>query len=172
MAEDASRSRLGRELASLIGDMGAEHDDESSVVAVNVACRSSSSAANLKIRASIFPTSSSTSSRIRSANAASFSRSSCARCRGAETFEIIVSERRWRAARAALYDIPVVVVEANDSEAIALAIIENVQRADLNPIERRGKLSGSRRSIQIFAGRHRARCWQKPQPHREYDAGC
>ncbi len=53
-----------------------------------------------------------------------------------ETFEIIAGERRWRAAqRAGLHDVPVAVVEANDAQALEYAIIENVQRADLNPIE-------------------------------------
>lgn len=51
-------------------------------------------------------------------------------------YEIIAGERRWRAAqRAGLHDVPVVIVEANDKEALEIAIIENVQRADLNPIE-------------------------------------
>ncbi|RYB04003.1 ParB/RepB/Spo0J family partition protein [Lichenibacterium ramalinae] len=51
-------------------------------------------------------------------------------------FEIIAGERRWRAAQAAgLADVPVVVVEVDDKEALELAIIENVQRADLNAIE-------------------------------------
>ena len=53
-----------------------------------------------------------------------------------ESFEIIAGERRWRAAqRAGLHDIPIVPLEATDSEALELAIIENVQRADLNPLE-------------------------------------
>ncbi len=50
--------------------------------------------------------------------------------------EIIAGERRWRAAqRAGLHEVPVIVVEATDAEALQLAIIENVQRADLNPLE-------------------------------------
>jgi ParB family chromosome partitioning protein len=54
----------------------------------------------------------------------------------ADTFEIIAGERRWRAAqRAGLHDVPIVVVEATDAQALEFAIIENVQRADLNPIE-------------------------------------
>jgi ParB family chromosome partitioning protein len=53
-----------------------------------------------------------------------------------DTFEIIAGERRWRAAqRAGLHDVPVAVIEANDAQALEYAIIENVQRADLNPIE-------------------------------------
>ncbi len=51
-------------------------------------------------------------------------------------FEIIAGERRWRAAQqAGLHDAPVVIREVTDQEALELAIIENVQRADLNPIE-------------------------------------
>jgi ParB family transcriptional regulator, chromosome partitioning protein len=53
-----------------------------------------------------------------------------------DEFEIIAGERRWRAAqRAALHEVPVVVIEATDAEALQLAIIENVQRADLNALE-------------------------------------
>jgi ParB family chromosome partitioning protein len=51
-------------------------------------------------------------------------------------FEIIAGERRWRAAqRAGQTDIPVLVRDVNDRTALELAIIENVQRADLNPVE-------------------------------------
>jgi ParB family transcriptional regulator, chromosome partitioning protein len=51
-------------------------------------------------------------------------------------FEIIAGERRWRAAqRAGMHDVPIVVLDANDTEALELAIIENVQRTDLNPLE-------------------------------------
>ena len=51
-------------------------------------------------------------------------------------FEIIAGERRWRAAqRAGLTEIPVIVRDVNDRTALELAIIENVQRADLNPVE-------------------------------------
>ncbi|MGA7789422.1 MAG: ParB/RepB/Spo0J family partition protein, partial [Xanthobacteraceae bacterium] len=54
----------------------------------------------------------------------------------ADSFEIIAGERRWRAAqRAGLHEVPVVIIEATDAEALQLAIIENVQRADLNPLE-------------------------------------
>ena len=54
----------------------------------------------------------------------------------ADAYEIIAGERRWRAAqRAGLHEIPIVVIEAGDREALELAIIENVQRADLNALE-------------------------------------
>lgn len=53
-----------------------------------------------------------------------------------DQYEIIAGERRWRAAqRAGLHDVPVIVVEADDKQALELAIIENVQRADLNALE-------------------------------------
>lgn len=53
-----------------------------------------------------------------------------------DRFEIIAGERRWRAAqRAGLAEIPVIVRDVNDRTALELAIIENVQRADLNPVE-------------------------------------
>lgn len=51
-------------------------------------------------------------------------------------FEIVAGERRWRAAQAArLHDMPVVVRELDDATAFEVALVENLQRADLNPIE-------------------------------------
>ncbi len=51
-------------------------------------------------------------------------------------YQIIAGERRWRAARmAGLAEVPVVIVEADDRKAMELALIENLQRQDLNPIE-------------------------------------
>jgi ParB family chromosome partitioning protein len=51
-------------------------------------------------------------------------------------YEIVAGERRWRAAqRAGLHQVPVIVRELGDQEALELAIIENVQRTDLNAIE-------------------------------------
>jgi ParB family transcriptional regulator, chromosome partitioning protein len=55
---------------------------------------------------------------------------------GRDTFEIIAGERRWRAAqRAGQHDVPIAVIDANDAQSLEFAIIENVQRADLNPME-------------------------------------
>ena len=55
---------------------------------------------------------------------------------GSGSFEIVAGERRWRAARmAGLDEVPAVVRELSDREAAAVALIENIQREDLNPIE-------------------------------------
>jgi ParB family transcriptional regulator, chromosome partitioning protein len=53
-----------------------------------------------------------------------------------DSYEIIAGERRWRAAqRASLHEVPIAIVDATDIQSLEYAIIENVQRADLNPIE-------------------------------------
>ncbi len=137
MADEPARSRLGRGLASLIGDMGAETNKtaERSRSQRRVAIEFlhpnprnprrqfavgelDELAASIKERGIIQPIA------VRPAPGAS----------GA--FEIIAGERRWRAAqRAGIHDVPVVVLEVSDAEALELAIIENVQREDLNPLE-------------------------------------
>lgn len=53
-----------------------------------------------------------------------------------KTYEIIAGERRWRAAQIAeLYEIPVIIKDVSDQTAMCLALIENIQRQDLNPLE-------------------------------------
>jgi ParB family chromosome partitioning protein len=55
---------------------------------------------------------------------------------GPDSFEIVAGERRWRAAQLAkLHEVPVIVRTLSDAQSLELAVIENVQRADLNPIE-------------------------------------
>jgi ParB family chromosome partitioning protein len=132
MAEEASRSRLGRGLASLIGDLGAEANDRGRTqrrLPIELLKRNPFNprrafsevqldelAQSIRDRGIIQPL--------------------IVRPAGNDNYEIVAGERRWRAAqRAGLHDVPVVVVEVNDREAFQLAIIENVQRADLNPIE-------------------------------------
>lgn len=58
------------------------------------------------------------------------------RPRGEDGFEIVAGERRWRASQMAqLHEVPVIVREFTDTEVLEVAIIENIQRADLNPVE-------------------------------------
>jgi ParB family chromosome partitioning protein len=65
-----------------------------------------------------------------------------------DDFELIAGERRWRAAmKAGLIRVPVVVRDASDREALQLALVENLQREDLNPIE---EASGYRRLQEEF----------------------
>lgn len=53
-----------------------------------------------------------------------------------DMFEIVAGERRWRASQMAqLHDLPVIVRDLDDTEVLEIAIIENIQRADLNPME-------------------------------------
>ena len=67
----------------------------------------------------------------------------------AAKYEIIAGERRWLAARkAGLHDIPVVITEADDLKSLEFAIVENVQRNDLNPLE---EAQGYKRLIDEFA---------------------
>src|SRR5689334_8640268 len=67
-------------------------------------------------------------------------------------FEIIAGERRWRAATiAGLESVPVVVREVRDEGALAMALIENIQREDLNPVE---EATGIRRLIDEFGMTH------------------
>ncbi|MDQ0544833.1 ParB family chromosome partitioning protein [Methylobacterium brachiatum] len=64
-------------------------------------------------------------------------------------FEIVAGERRWRASqKAGLDEVPVVIVEIDDRASLEFAILENVQRSDLNPIE---EASGYERLMQDFA---------------------
>lgn len=67
----------------------------------------------------------------------------------ANSFEIVAGERRWRAAQMAqLHQVPVIVKELSDAESLEIAIIENVQRADLNAVE---EAAGYERLIQQFS---------------------
>jgi ParB family chromosome partitioning protein len=66
-----------------------------------------------------------------------------------EHFEIIAGERRWRAAQIAqLHNVPVILVQMGDEEALEIALIENLQREDLNPLE---EAQGYQKLIDEFA---------------------
>jgi ParB family transcriptional regulator, chromosome partitioning protein len=142
MAEETTRSRLGRGLASLIGDMGAESNTAAPATTSErvrsqrrvpieflranprnprrefTAAQLDELANSIKERGIIQPIA---VRPVRGTN---------------DAFEIIAGERRWQAAqRAGLHDVPVVVLDVSDVEALELAIVENVQREDLNPLE-------------------------------------
>ncbi|MBV9556423.1 MAG: ParB/RepB/Spo0J family partition protein [Pseudolabrys sp.] len=131
------RSRLGRGLAALIGDVGAE------TPAAADGSRKPRRAPIENIRANPRnPRRTFTEVELAELTASIKERGVIQpivvrAVRGQEDkFEIIAGERRWRASqRAGLHDVPVVVVEANDAQSLELAIIENVQRADLNALE-------------------------------------
>jgi ParB family transcriptional regulator, chromosome partitioning protein len=75
-----------------------------------------------------------------------------ARALGKGRYEIIAGERRWRAAKiAGLREIPVVIREVPDSAALAMSLIENIQREDLNPLE---EAAGIHRLISEFKMTH------------------
>jgi ParB family chromosome partitioning protein len=136
MAEDAPRSRLGRGLAALIGDAGDE----------NSAIESARGQRRVPIE---FLRPNPRNPRRRFDDAELDELSASIRAKGIlqpilvrtvtgtpDAYEIIAGERRWRAAqRAGLHDVPVLLLEIGDKEALEIAIIENVQRADLNPLE-------------------------------------
>ncbi|MDJ0937061.1 MAG: ParB/RepB/Spo0J family partition protein [Kiloniellales bacterium] len=66
-----------------------------------------------------------------------------------DTFEIVAGERRWRAAQIAqLHEVPIVIRELSDAETLQLAIIENVQREDLSPLE---EADGYRQLMEEFS---------------------
>jgi ParB family chromosome partitioning protein len=71
---------------------------------------------------------------------------------GADKFEIIAGERRWRASKiAGLSEVPVLVRDIADESALAMALIENIQRENLNPLE---EAQGIKRLIEEFAMTH------------------
>jgi ParB family chromosome partitioning protein len=75
-----------------------------------------------------------------------------ARPLGAGRYEILAGERRWRAARmAGLASVPVLVRDVPDRNALAIALIENLQREDLNPLE---EAAGVKRLIEEFTMTH------------------
>jgi ParB family chromosome partitioning protein len=136
MAEDATRSRLGRGLAALIGEVAAE---SGSVERPRGQRRlpTGSLRPNARNPRRVF-SNADLDELVASLRERGIIQPIIARpVRGAaESYEIIAGERRWRAAqRAGMHEVPVVIIEASDAEALQIAIIENVQRADLNPLE-------------------------------------
>ncbi|GJE15736.1 ParB/RepB/Spo0J family partition protein [Methylobacterium marchantiae] len=136
MADEVARPRLGRGLAALIGDVGDDNGDAGKPqaqrkVAVEFLRPNPRNprrrfheteldelAASIKLRGIIQPIV------VRALAGVP------------DTYEIVAGERRWRAAqRAGLHEAPIVVVEIDDRTSLEYAILENVQRSDLNAIE-------------------------------------
>ena len=136
MAEE-TRSRLGRGLAALMGDVGAESPTSDRAPKSQRRVPIEHIKANPRNPRRIFADAEleelSQSIRERGIIQPIVVR---AAPDGGKTYEIIAGERRWRASqRAGLHEVPIVVLEVTDAEALELAIIENIQRADLNPLE-------------------------------------
>lgn len=136
MAEEAVRARLGRGLAALIGDTGEEsgsavwrrgqrrvpleflRPNPRNPRRMFTPEQLEELAASVRERGVIQPI------LVRAAPGTP------------DRYEIIAGERRWRAAQqAGLHEVPIVVADASDRESLELAIVENVQRTDLNPLE-------------------------------------
>ena len=133
---DEARSRLGRGLASLIGDVGGE------------SVQTERPRAQRKVPIEFLKPNPRNPRRTFSEEELSELTDSIRQhgiiqpivvrpVRGVQDrFEIIAGERRWRASQAAgLHEVPIVPVDVSDSDALEIAIIENVQRSDLNAIE-------------------------------------
>jgi ParB family chromosome partitioning protein len=145
MAAGAQKTRLGRGLASLIGDrmdeagIGAEEDLRRVPLAALKPSRFNPRrnfaeaqleelAASIRERGLVQPL--------------------IVRPSIGDTYEIVAGERRWRAAQMAkIHEIPVVIREFTDAQALEAAIVENVQRQDLSPIE---EAKGYQRLIEEF----------------------
>ena len=150
MADEAPRPRLGRGLAALIGDFG------------DAAPAPDKAAAPQRKVAVEFLRPNPRNPRRRFAEADLEELSASIRARGLiqpivvrplpdvpGAYEIVAGERRWRAAqRAGLDEVPVVVVEIDDRASLEFAILENVQRTDLNAIE---EAAGYERLMSEFA---------------------
>ena len=130
------RSRLGRGLAALIGDVG---DESQSATQDSGRKPRRAPIENLRTNPRN-PRKTFTETELEELSASIRERGIIqpivVRALRDDKYEIIAGERRWRAAqRAGLHDVPVAIVEATDAQSLELAIIENVQRADLNAIE-------------------------------------
>jgi len=135
MAEE--RSRLGRGLASLIGDVGGEavHVDRPGRAPRKVPIEFLKANPRNPRRAFSDEELGELSASIKQHGV--IQPIVVRPLRGAQDrYEIIAGERRWRASqRAGLHEVPIVTIDVSDSDALEIAIIENVQRADLNPME-------------------------------------
>lgn len=137
MNEDLSRKRLGRGLAALIGEMDKPAETQAPVVAADGKVPIEFIAPNPRNPRRSFAEGD-LADLAQSIREHGLVQPVVVRPAPGQTgrYEIIAGERRWRASqRAGLVEIPVIVREVNDRMALELAIIENVQRTDLNPFE-------------------------------------
>lgn len=139
MSDDNSKKRLGRGLAALIGEMDQPYD-------VQATPEAPAAAADQFVPIEFVGRNANNPRRqfdesdledlARSINQHGIVQPIVVRPMGQGNYEIIAGERRWRAAqRAGLVEIPVLVRDVDDRTALEIAIVENVQRSDLNPIE-------------------------------------
>ena len=166
MAAGAQKTRLGRGLASLIGDRfeeGALEDEQRTVPLAALKPgrfnprrnfaegQLEELAASIRERGLVQPL--------------------VVRPSLGDTYEIVAGERRWRAAQLAnLHDVPVVVRALSDQEAVEIAIIENVQREDLNAIEEGEGYRAADGRPRLHAGGPGQGHRQEPQPSRQHAA--
>ncbi|MHC1547387.1 ParB/RepB/Spo0J family partition protein [Phyllobacterium sp. K27] len=138
MNEDLSKKRLGRGLAALIGEMDRVPDEAAAPAAtldrqipIEFIARNPRNPRRLFTESDLEDlTNSIREHGIVQPVVVRLAKDS------ADRYELIAGERRWRAAqRAGLTTVPVIIREVDDRVALELAIIENVQRADLNPLE-------------------------------------
>lgn len=141
MNEDKSKRRLGRGLAALIGDMdqpamtSPSADRYAPIEAIAPNPRNPRCSVDDEALDDL----------AKSIDRHGVVQPVLVRPAGERRYEIVAGERRWRAARrAGLAEIPVIVRDCDDRKALELALVENVQRADLNPID---EAEGYRRLI-------------------------
>ncbi|MCC0037200.1 MAG: ParB/RepB/Spo0J family partition protein [Hoeflea sp.] len=136
MSDDVSKKRLGRGLAALIGeiDQPIQSQSKPAVSADRTVPIEHVSRNPRNPRRSFDPADLEDLSR--SIRQHGIVQPVMVRRAGEDRYEIIAGERRWRAAQmAGLVDIPVIVRDVDDRTALEIAIVENVQRADLNALE-------------------------------------
>ena len=131
---------LGRGLDALLGSAQPEQDDSAGAVDSSATAVPASLPVDLIQRGRYQPRRNFDEDKLReladSINAQGMVQPIVVRPVGDKKYEIIAGERRWRAAQLAnLADVPVVIRDVDDQSAIAMALIENIQRDDLNPLE-------------------------------------
>ena len=165
MSEDTSKKRLGRGLAALIGEIDQPSSEpQKANVSADRRVPIEHVSRNPRNPRREFNVSD-LEDLSRSIRQHGIVQPVVVRTAGLDRYEIIAGERRWRAAQmAGLVDIPVIVRNVDDKTALEIAIVENVQRADLNPLEEAQGYEQLIATIQL----HPERPWrsdrQEPQP--------